>query len=101
MDIRLLNKLGRLTLASSVLSSIPSYYMQISWLPQFICDNIDQTTMILIWRGSNEKGIHLVGWSKIARPKFLGGIGIKPAREANVCLLGKLVWDWVQSFDKL
>lgn len=49
----------------------------------------------------NAKGIHLVGWSKIARPKFLGGLGIKPAREANVCLFGKLVWDWVQSFDKL
>jgi hypothetical protein len=41
---RLLNKTGRLTLASSVLSSIPSYFMQINWLPQSICDSIDQTT---------------------------------------------------------
>jgi len=38
---RLLNKPGRLALASSVLSSIPSYYMQITWLPQSICGIID------------------------------------------------------------
>ncbi|MCI07401.1 RNA-directed DNA polymerase (Reverse transcriptase), partial [Trifolium medium] len=31
---RLLNKLGRLVVASSVLSSIPTYYMQIAWFPQ-------------------------------------------------------------------
>lgn len=43
---RLLNKPGSMTLASSVLSSIPSYYMQVTWLPQNICDSIDQTTPI-------------------------------------------------------
>jgi len=98
---RLLNKSGRLTLASSILSSISSYYMQTSWLPQFICENIDQTTRNFSWRGLNEKDIHLVGWSKIARPELLGGLDIKLAREANVCLVGKLVWDLVQSFEKL
>jgi len=40
---RLLNKTGRLVLTSFVLSSIPSYYMKISRLPQNICDSIDQT----------------------------------------------------------
>ncbi|PNX59423.1 ribonuclease H, partial [Trifolium pratense] len=56
---RLLNKPGRLALASSVLTSIPTYYMQIAWLPQSICDSIDQTTRTFIWRDSNNKGIHL------------------------------------------
>ncbi|CAJ2643293.1 unnamed protein product [Trifolium pratense] len=98
---RLLNKPGRLALASSVLSSIPTYYMQVSWLPQSICDSIDQTTRNFLWRDSNNKGIHLVGWDKIARPKIQGGLGIRPAREANICLLGKLVWDMVQSSNKL
>ncbi|XP_024636248.1 uncharacterized protein [Medicago truncatula] len=98
---KLLNKPGRLTLASSVLSAIPSYYMQITWLPQNICDSIDQTTRNFIWRDSNNKGIHLVGWNKITRPKHLGGLGIRPAREANISLLGKLVWELVQSSNKL
>jgi len=87
----LLNKTGRLALATSILSSIPSYYMQINWLPQNICDSIDQTTRNFIWRGTNNKGLHLVSWKKIARPRHLGGLGIRPAREANICLLEKLV----------
>jgi hypothetical protein len=37
---KLLNRSGRLALASSVLSSIPAYYMQINWLPQRICDDM-------------------------------------------------------------
>lgn len=98
---KLLNKPGGLALASSVLSSIPSYYMQINWLPQSICDSIDQTTRNFIWRGSNGKGIHLVGWEKIAKPKIMGGLGIRTARRTNVCLLGKLVWDMIQHSTKL
>lgn len=97
---RLLNKPGRLTLASSVLSSIPSYYMQIAWLPQSICDSIDQTTRNFIWRDSSNKGVHLVGLSKIARPKNQGDLGIITARETYICLLGKLVWDLLQSSPK-
>lgn len=61
---RLLNRTGRLTLAASVLSSIPTYYMQINWLPQNICDSIDQTTWNFIWKGTDNKGIHLVNWKK-------------------------------------
>ena len=98
---RLLNRTGRLTLASSVLSSIPTYYMQINWLPQNICDSIDQTTRNFIWKGTNNKGIHLVNWKKVTSPKSIGGLGIKSARDSNTSLLGKLVWDMVQSTNKL
>jgi len=48
---KLLNKPGRLNLASFVLSSISSYYMQICWLPQSIFDSIDQTPKNFIWKG--------------------------------------------------
>jgi len=75
--------------------------MQINWLPQNICDSIDQTTRNFIWKGTNNKGIHLVSWKKITKPKHLGGLGIRTARDANTCLLGKLVWDMVQSTNKL
>jgi len=98
---KLLNKPGRLALASSVPSSIPTYYMQISWLPQSICAAIDQTTRNFIWKGANEKGVHLVGWNKIAKPRHLGGLGIRKAREANTCLLGKLIWDLYHNNNKL
>jgi hypothetical protein len=100
----LLNKAGRMTLVKSVLNSIPNYYMQVAWLPQSTCDYIDKTVHTFLWKGSSNKGIHLIGWDKITKPKKLGGLGIRKAREANTSLLGKLVWDihrnknalWVQ-----
>jgi len=74
---RLLNRTGRLALAASVLSSILSYYMQINWLPQNICDSIDQTTRNFIWCRTNNKGVHMVSWKKITTPKRFGGLGIR------------------------
>jgi len=88
---RLLNRTCRLTLASSVLSSIPTYYMQINWLSQNICDSIDQTTGNFFRKGTNNTWIHLVNWKKVTSQKHNGGLGIRIAREANTCLLGKLV----------
>jgi len=31
----------------------------------------------------------------------MGGLGIRSARDANISLLGKLVWDLIQKNDKL
>lgn len=90
---RFLNKAGRLALATSVLSLIPSYYMQIFWMPQSICNLIDRTTRDFIWKGITNKGVNLVGWNKISCPKKLGGLGVTMARDINTSLLGKLVWD--------
>jgi hypothetical protein len=97
----LLNKAGRMTLVKSVLNAIPNYYMQVNWLPQTTCDKIDQLARNFLWKGSSNKGIHLVGWDKITKPKNLGGLGIRRAREANTSLLGKLVWNIHQDKDSL
>lgn len=98
---RLLNRARRVTLASSVLTSIPSYYMQVCWLPQAICDQIDKIYRDFIWKGTQNKGINLVNWHKVFTPKALGGLGVRSAREANTALLGKLIWDIQQDTDKL
>jgi len=92
---RLLNRICRLTLATSVLSFIPTYYMQINWLPQNICDSIDQTARNFLWKGTNNSGFHLVNWKKVTSPKHIGSLGIRTAREVSTCMLGKLVWDMV------
>jgi hypothetical protein len=98
---RLLNKPGRVVLANSVISSLPSYNMQINWLPQGMCDDLDKTVRRFIWRGSGDTGMHLVGWDKITQPRRLGGLGIRIARLQNVSLLGKLVWEILNSPGKL
>lgn len=99
--LKLLNKVGRVTLAKSVLTSVPVYYMQVSWIPTSICDCMDQLTRNFIWKDSSDKGMNLVGWAKITQPKRLGGLGLRPAREANTGMLGKLVWDMHCKLDKL
>lgn len=98
---KLLNRAGRVALASSVLTTIPSYYMQISWLPQSVCNQIDKISRDFIWKGSQNKGVNLVNWQRVSLPKSLGGLGIRTAREANTSLLGKLVWDVQQDKRKL
>jgi len=46
---RLLNKPGRVTLAKVVLTSLPSYSMQIQWFPQYACDTLDKGVRNFIW----------------------------------------------------
>jgi hypothetical protein len=98
---KFLNKAGRLALVQSVLTSIPTYYMQVTWLPTTICDYMDRTSRNFLWKGTNDRGIHLVGWDKITQPKKNGGLGIRTARDSNTMMLGKLVWDIHSKQDKL
>ena len=90
---KLLNKAGRLTLAKSVLASIPVYCMQSLWIPSTICEDIDRVTRRFIWSKRNfEKGLHLVHWDLVTKSKAVGGLAIRKAREVNISLLGKLLW---------
>ena len=40
---------GRLTLSSSVLSAIPTYFMQTALLPSPICERIDSASRLFLW----------------------------------------------------
>lgn len=48
-DARQLSIFGRVTLAQSVLFSIPSYFMQSMMIPQQICDEIESLVKTFIW----------------------------------------------------
>lgn len=98
---RLLNKPGRLTLANAVLSSIPTYGMQVQWFPQSVCNLIDRTVNNFLWKGNKDKGMNMVGWNTITKLRRLGGLGVRIARKHIVALLGKLVWDIINSPNKL
>lgn len=87
---RLLNKLGRDMLARAVISSTPTYAMQIFWLPQSICNGINKLIRNFIWgRSDGEGGLYLVNWESVSCPRRIGGLGIQDTRAANVALLGK------------
>ncbi|CAN1825156.1 Putative ribonuclease H protein At1g65750 [Linum perenne] len=66
---------GRVTLDTSVLNALPSYAMQTSLLPAYICEKIDQRIRNFIW-GSDQgkRKVHLVNWDMICKLKELGGV---------------------------
>lgn len=94
---KLLNRVGRLTLAKSSLTSILVHSMQTLWLPQSICNGIDKLVRDFFWHDNADKGMHWASWDLISSPKNQGGLGIRSTRVANISLLGKSVWDLLQN----
>ncbi|CAN1192031.1 Putative ribonuclease H protein At1g65750, partial [Linum perenne] len=84
---------GRVTLATSVLNSIPSFVMQTTYLPVSLCDQIDRKIRNFIW-GSTDgaRKIHNVNWQTVCKPKCMGGFGLRSARELNEAFLMKIAW---------
>ncbi|CAN1745014.1 Protein DETOXIFICATION 42 [Linum perenne] len=87
---------GRVTLASSVLNAIPSFVMQTAFLPVHVCEAIDKKVRDFIW-GSVQGGrkIHNINWETVCKPKSLGGMGLRSARDLNRAFLMKIVWGLV------
>nr|KYP61260.1 Putative ribonuclease H protein At1g65750 family [Cajanus cajan] len=91
---KLLNKAGKLCLVKSTISSILVYSMQSLWLPQAVCNRIDQAYRRMLWAKSDSTRFwSLVSWEVVTQPMTLGGLGVREARRVNVSLLGKLIWD--------
>ena len=83
----------RTVLVKSVMLAIPNYVMQGEALPIHLCEKLDKINRDFLWGSTREKKkLHLVGWSKIIKPKEEGGLGIQAAREKNLALLAKLNW---------
>ncbi|KAL8129019.1 hypothetical protein V2J09_018174 [Rumex salicifolius] len=56
-------KASKVTLAKSVLTSLPLYVMQSSKLPRGVCDDIDKIVKQFIWVSSvDQRRIHLLSW---------------------------------------
>ncbi|KAA3478765.1 Retrovirus-related Pol polyprotein LINE-1 [Gossypium australe] len=65
-DARKLSFAGRITLAQSVLLSIPTYFMQTMMISKGVCDTIEKVVRHFIGGGTGEKSkMALVGWDKI------------------------------------
>ncbi|GLT58567.1 hypothetical protein SLA2020_314490 [Shorea laevis] len=84
---------GRATLVSSVLASIPNYFMQVMWLPSSIHKEIDRISRNFLWGSvDSQRKIHLVDWNTICKPKAHGGLGFRSTRDANIVAMSKLNW---------
>lgn len=87
---------GRLTLARSVLTSLPMTNMQTCDLPSGINQELDQIVRDFLWGSSTEaRKMHHVSWRSICQPKDRGGLGLRSASDRNTVLLLKLGWRYL------
>lgn len=79
---------------NSVLSAIPTYWMSIFRLPNWVIKEIDRIRMDFLWIGPDidKPKCQLVDWKSICRPRDLGGWGILDLKVFNSALLGKWWW---------
>ncbi|KAJ3708007.1 hypothetical protein LUZ61_011712 [Rhynchospora tenuis] len=91
---KLLSRAGRLTLVSSVLSSIPIFFMSVFRLPSWVIKAIDKLRRGFLWGNlsSNNRGLHLLAWDRVCLPKEFGGFGVVNLKLLNISLLLRWLW---------
>ncbi|KAJ1701600.1 hypothetical protein LUZ63_001379 [Rhynchospora breviuscula] len=90
----ILSRVGRLTLAASVLSSVPVYFMSVFKLPVWVIKAFDRIRRDFIWGSSSNdrRAMHLLSWDRVCLPKAFGGFGLLDLKLQNIALL--LRWWW-------
>jgi hypothetical protein len=69
---------GRFTLVKSVLEGQPVYWMALAAIPVSILEKIRKLMFNFLWSGEEgKKHFHLCSWELLAKPKHLGGWGIR------------------------
>ncbi|CAN1140688.1 Putative ribonuclease H protein At1g65750, partial [Linum perenne] len=65
-----------------------------AYLPLSLYDKIDRKVCNFIWVSTNGvRKIHNVNWETVCKPKVLGGLGLRSARELNLAFLMKVAWN--------
>lgn len=84
---------GRVTLTTSVLQSIPIYWMSLFKLPAKIIQAFRRIIFHFLWSGLLDcKKIHLASWESLSIPKSWGGWAIKDFKHFNTTLCAKSMW---------
>ncbi|CAN0899341.1 Putative ribonuclease H protein At1g65750 [Linum grandiflorum] len=76
--------------------------MQTAILPFTVCDQIDRKIRDFIWgSGDGVRKLHNINLETVCKPKRLGGLGLRSAREMNMAFLMKVEWGLLTRRDEL
>jgi hypothetical protein len=94
-----LNHAGRLQYITSVLSSIPVYYMSTVLFSKTFINKIISINRKFWWIGVQAENptnpLHFHSWDDISKPKAQGGLGIRDMELINKSLLIQTAWNIV------
>uniref|UniRef100_A0A453N7N1 Reverse transcriptase zinc-binding domain-containing protein n=1 Tax=Aegilops tauschii subsp. strangulata TaxID=200361 RepID=A0A453N7N1_AEGTS len=90
---RWLSKAARTVLINSSLASLLLFIMSFYSLPETLHHEIATVQGRFFWAGEGDKQkYHMVRWSKICKPRDLGGLGIMSSKRMNIALLTRWLW---------
>ncbi|XP_074267226.1 putative mitochondrial protein AtMg00310 [Silene latifolia] len=97
----LLSPAGRLTLISSILSSLSTYFLSVFKIPVSVTRKIDSLLSQFWWKGNRKSGgIHWCSKLFLSQPKGLG-IGVRNVSCFNQALLAKVGWNILRKENSL
>ena len=76
--------------------------MQCFQLPTKVTNQLDRINREFFWKKSDsERGLKLIAWDKVCRPKTLGGLGLRKTGAINKAFQGKLAWKVMTAEDNI
>lgn len=84
---------GTLTMIKYVLEGFPIYWLSLDHIPVSILHTLRKRMFNFLWSENVVKEkFHLDNWESIARPKLLGGWGLKSIFLFGKALATKILW---------
>lgn len=86
----MLSRAGKITVIKTVHNSLPTYYMGIFKMPKMVAKKIIQLQKTFLWSSAEKgRGMAMVRWKIIQKPKEFGGVDVGDLLIKNATLLFK------------